>query len=118
MRSSRPRLDSNPVQLGGREAAHRLEGVCPIGAVLHPVGPSCKLASPWPSPIAYAGVVLDEALEVRDVLALALLLTFGGPLAGTLPFEGFFSKSSQIETSGSGLGRAEAGARGLNLGTP
>ncbi len=42
----------------------------------------------------------------------------GGPLAATLPLEMFFSMNSQIETSGLGLGRAEAGARGLNLRTP
>ncbi len=37
-------------------------------------------------------------------------------MAATLPFEMFFSR--EIETSGPGLGRAEAGARGLNLRTP
>ncbi len=32
----------------------------------------------------------------------------GGPLAATLPFERFFSRGSQIETSGLGPGRVEA----------
>ncbi len=39
-------------------------------------------------------------------------------LAATLPFERFFSRGSQIETSGTGLGRAKARARGLNVRAP
>jgi hypothetical protein len=41
----------------------------------------------------------------------------GRPLA-ILPFEGFASRGSQIETSGPGFGPAEARARDLNLKTP
>jgi hypothetical protein len=42
----------------------------------------------------------------------------GGPWQRPYPLRGFLSRGSHMETSGPGLGRAEARARGLNLRTP
>ncbi len=73
-----------------------------------------------------AGADIQAALFVYSFIFLAcqcrggggqVFDTFGGPLAATLPFERFFPRVSQTETSGPGLGPAEARAQGLNLRT-